>query len=161
MKAFVLSALIVGLAGQAKALSCVRPDVAHSYERAAQAEERFIILLGTFAFGDVPSSQTGNINQPREVEVRSRFEGAYLTQEGFVEAPTLAVDLNFTCAASWCGSLTSDGAEVLAFVEQTATGYELHVGPCGGTAFRAPTPEQIAQVQSCIRGEGCEAGLLR
>lgn len=151
-----LSVALALVAGQATALSCVQPDVARSYEFAAQAEERYLIILGTLAFGEVPSSDTGEIHNPREVEVEAQFLGQYLTQDGFQAAPPLAVDIEFTCAASWCGSMTSDDAPVLAFVEQSDAGYTLTVGPCGGQAFKNPSDAQIDQVLSCMRGESCE-----
>lgn len=152
----VLSAAITLIASEAVALSCLAPDVARSFERAAQAEERYLIMLGTFEFGEVPSSDTGDINNPREVSVRSEFQGQYLTENGFQAAPPLAVEIAFTCAAAWCGGMASDGAQVLAFVEQTNAGYTLNVGPCGGQAFREPNATQIEQVLSCMSGDICE-----
>lgn len=151
-----LSTMIALLGSQAAALSCLQPDVAHTFDRAAQADEQYLILMGTFSFGDVPSSDTGNINNPRDVSVGSEFVGEYLTLEGFQAAPPLAVDIDFTCTAAWCGSMASDGATVLAFVEQTDAGYTLEVGPCGAHTFRDPTFAQVNQVLSCMKGERCE-----
>ena len=152
----IRSAVITLVATETIALSCLRPDVADSFERAAQAEAAYVIMLGTFSFGAVPPSRTENINIPREVSVRSEFKGEYLTSNGFQSAPPLAVDIAFDCVASWCGQMASDGAQVLAFVLQTDAGYTLNVGPCGGQAFREPSSAQIEQVLSCMNGDSCE-----
>ncbi len=161
MKAALFTGLMVCAATQAHALSCWRPDVARSFQLAAQADEAYVILLGTYEFGDVPSSTTGDINQRRDVEVTAQFSGMFLGENGFQDAPTLDVELAFTCAAAWCGSLQNDGAQVLAFVEQMSDGYRLEIGPCGGQAFTNPTDAQIAQVQACMTGDTCEVAPLR
>ena len=143
------------LGGQAAALSCMQPDVAASFTQAAEAEELYVVLLGTFTFGDVPTSDTGDINFPREVEVSSRFDGKFLSGNGFTDAPPLDVTIRFSCAGPWCGSLQSDGSQVLAFVEQRNDEYLLSVEPCFGTAFVNPTDAQQAQAVSCMRGRDC------
>ena len=151
----VLAVCATVLSGQAAALSCLPADVAASFTRASEAEERYVVLLGTFDFGDVPSSDTGDINFPREVEVTSRCDGKFLSGDGFTDAPPLDVAIRFACTGPWCGSLSSDGSEVLAFVEQRPNGYVLTVEPCFGTAFVNPTQAQRAQAVSCMKGRDC------
>lgn len=155
MKRLTLAVMMSVLASQSSALSCLPPDVAASFTRASEAEELYVVLLGTFDFGDVPSADTGDINAPREVEVESEFEGKYLSGDGFTDAPPLDVTLRFACLGPWCGSLTSDGSEVLAFVEQREDGFLLTVEPCFGTAFVNPTQAQQAQAISCMKGRDC------
>lgn len=157
MKTAFLTALATCFATQSVALSCLAPDVARSFTQAANAEERYIILLGTFAFEEAgEEAGKGRPSARQDAEFQSDFDGQYLTQDGFQTAPTLAVDLRFTCAGIWCGTMQSYGAQVLAFVEQTDAGYTLDIGPCGGQAFTDPTPEQVNQVVACMRGDTCE-----
>ena len=141
--------------GQVSALSCMAPDVTRSFTWAADAEEAYVILLGTFAFGDVPSADTGDINAPREVEVDARFEGQFLSSSGFTDAPPLDVTIRLECSGPWCGSMVSDGADVMAFVEQQQNAYVLSVGPCPGSVFYQPSEAELAQVVSCIKGRDC------
>jgi len=151
-----LVAVVASLWGsQVSALSCLPPDVARSFTWASEAEELYLVVLGTFEFGNVPSSDTGDINAPREVEVSSRFDGQFLSSSGFTDAPPLDGTIRFECAGPWCGSMASDGAEVLAFVEQQPDGYVLAVGPCPGATFYEPTDDQLAQIVSCIKGRDC------
>ena len=141
-------------ASQVAALSCMRPDVAESYNRAATSEDEYVVLLGTFDF-DTPQQRSTDSNAPDTLRAVVQFSGTYLSASGFTAAPPLAVTLVFNCAGPWCGSLPSDGPDVLAFVQQTADGYILDVEPCGGTAFIEPDAKDIARVEDCMHGGTC------
>ena len=154
MKTVILAAIsALVLAGQAQALSCVPADVARTFAWASEAEESYLILNGSFAFTPAPAWQ-GDINSPPSVQLPATFEGRYLTQDGFVDAPPLEVLLDFVCLGPWCGAMQPD-AEVLAFVEQTQDGYVLQVEPCSSTVLD-PSDRNLAQVTSCMRGTGCD-----
>jgi len=155
MKSFLFAVALSTVATQSQALSCLWPDVARSFNQANEAEESYVIFHGTFDFGDVPSSDTGNINAPREVEVASEFNGRFLGANGFERARPQDVTIQFTCSAAWCGSMSSEGQEVLAFVQQTDAGFSLDVNACGTNAFINPTQAQINQVLSCASGGDC------
>lgn len=159
MKRHLLTAPLVAafiLAGsQTQALSCMRPDVARSFELASSAAESYVILRGTFDFDALPSRDTGNINAPKEIETQATFSGMFLGGNGFEAAPDLDVTVHFSCAGPWCGNLTSQGQEVLAFVQQSQAGLTLEVAPCGTWTFENPTRAQINQVLSCMNGSDC------
>ena len=161
MKSILIAAtLAVVFATQAAALSCLRPDVADTFNRAAAAEESYVVLLGSFDFV-MPQQPSTDINAPQTLRAQARFDGQFLSSAAFVPAPPLTVGIEFTCAGPWCGSLPTDGSEVLAFVVQSDDGYALNVGPCGGTAFVAPVAADIARVEACMRGEACEPDATR
>ena len=143
-------------ASQSAALSCMRPDVAQSFRMAAASEDVYIVLLGQFNFAPLPSTQTDDINAPREVSGPATFTGQYLGAEGFQDAPMFDMTIAVTCAGPWCGGIAPSDDSYLAFVQQTADGYVLAVDPCGTSAFANPTPEQIATVESCMNGDPCE-----
>jgi len=143
-------------AGQASALSCVRPDVAQSFQHVAASSDVYVVLLGEFSF-NAPLSQGATLNRV-DVQLPARFTGQYLGPERFVNGQDLNVTLNFTCAASWCGSMASGEDGTLAFARQTSQGYVLDVGPCGGRVFANATPHQVQRVEACVRGESCEIG---
>ena len=141
------------LASQAQALSCLRPDVARTFNWVAAAEESFVVLLGEFSFATGPLKRRA-IQDPQSAEYQASFSGSYLGAEGFQPGPPLDLTMNFMCVGPWCGSLSEDEGPILAFVEQTPDGYVLNVDPCFSTAFY-PTATDIARVEACIRGEGC------
>ncbi|AGI66176.1 hypothetical protein OAN307_c04350 [Octadecabacter antarcticus 307] len=149
----MLAAALVAIAGQAQALSCMQSDVARTFGWASEAEERYVVLLGAFAFSPPVKTQT-DTNIPQSVRLPATFSGKYLGADGFVTAPTLDVTLNFECLAHWCGSISHDEA-ILTFVEQTADGYVLNVNPCHSTIF-APDDGYVQTAESCMRGTGCD-----
>jgi hypothetical protein len=153
----MLAAMIAVTAGQAQALSCLPPDIARMFNWAAAADERYIVLNGTFSFEALPRTRGGQLDQ-ETVSLDSVFEGSYLGAEGFVEAPSLDVTLMFVCLGPWCGSMRS-GDETLAFAQQTADGYTVEVDPCYSTTFPSDN-DTIDRVEACMRGEACEETLF-
>ena len=152
MTRFLLAALIGLTAGQAQALSCMPADIARTFNWAAAAEERYIVLNGTFSFEAPP--RTSQLEQETE-SYDAMFEGSYLGVDGFAIAPSLDVTLTFVCLGPWCGSIESGGDDILVFAQQTTNGYLIEVDPCFGTIFPSDD-ENIERVQSCMRGEACE-----
>ncbi|PVA06489.1 hypothetical protein [Thalassorhabdomicrobium marinisediminis] len=161
MKHLILAALCATLtAGQASALSCLPSDVARAFQQASDAEERYVVLLGSFSF-DMPPQTSTDINRPDIRRTEAQFTGEYLGADGFTSAPALTVDLEFDCLAAWCGALPETGDETLAFVEMVDNGYSLSVGPCFEKTFVRPSPEDVARVEACMRGDTCEEMPLR
>ena len=152
---WVLIVLTLLSGTQASALSCLRPDVAEAFNAAAASEDAYVVVHGRFKFTTPPSRDTGNINAPREVSYIAQFDGRYLAEDGFRTAPSLPVTVTHTCTAAWCGQLTA-GVQTLAYLKQTATGYSIDVGPCGGQAFAEPSRQDLARVEACMRGDRCE-----
>lgn len=150
---YTLAALGVVLAGQASALSCLRPDAADTFQRVAAAEERYVVLLGTFDFVAPPAPEVTDINSPAPQSVVATFEGQGLAATRFGRVAPLQVTIETSCAGPWCGGFPAAGENVLAFVEQTDDGYVLTMGPCGGSVF---APRVAPVVAACMRGETCE-----
>ncbi|WP_435705906.1 hypothetical protein [Yoonia sp.] len=154
MKSVILAATIsLVLGGQAQALSCMRPDVARTFDWASEANESYIILQGTFAFTQPARPNTSNV-APTSVRLPATFNGRYLGADGFVDAPILDVTLEFSCVSAWCGSI-QNGDDVIAFVQQSDSGYMLRVDACHSTVFN-PTDDTLQRVTSCMRGTGCD-----
>lgn len=147
-------------AGQVSALSCMRPDAARTFQWAADAQESYVILMGQFAF-EAPRPDGVDMTNPEVVSVPARFVGSYLGMNGFVDGAALDLTITFTCAGSWCGSLDPSDREMLAFVQETPEGYVLEVGPCYGSIFFDPREGPAQQIESCMRGEGCEEAEMR
>ncbi|MGJ8611103.1 MAG: hypothetical protein ACSHWY_08420 [Octadecabacter sp.] len=154
LKYVILAATIsLVLGGQAQALSCVRPDVARTFDWASDAVDSYVILHGTFAFTQPAPFDAGNLT-PTSIQLPATFSGQFLGADGFVDAPLLDVTLEFACLSAWCGSM-QNGDEAVAFVQQSDEGYTLSIGPCYDTVFN-PTDDTLQQVTSCMRGTGCD-----
>ncbi|WP_163848654.1 hypothetical protein [Pseudooceanicola aestuarii] len=144
------------LAGQAQALSCMRPDAARSYTRAAEAAEPYVVLLGTLTHqsGPLPERDLSDPD-PEERSFAARFEGHALAKRGFSTRFATPLTLELTCAGPWCAGLPEQEGEVLAFVEQRAEGYHLRLDPCGGTLFPDPEASTVRQVTRCHGTNTC------
>lgn len=147
-------AFTLATSGPVAALSCLVPNVTDSYRWASEAEEVFVALYGTFAFAPPPSSDTGDINFPREVSYVASFEGQALTANGFRTVAPKEVTVTHSCSGPWCGTLAPDVA-TMAFVEKRDDALFLSVGPCGGQTFPEPTRHMIDQVETCLQDGAC------
>ena len=154
MTRIILATLIALTAGQAQALSCMPADIARTFNWAAAADERYIVLNGVFSFDAPARSRTRQIN-PETTSLDAVFEGSYLGVAGFVTAPSLDVTLTLVCLGSWCGSIGNGGDDILVFAQQTTNGYVLEIDPCYSTVF-ASTDENIDRVETCMRSAACE-----
>lgn len=154
MKQLTFALALACCAGQASALSCMRPDVARSFHWAAEAEEAYSVFYGRFDFSTPPRTRRTPPITPTEHTVSARFSGQVLGIGGFQPTGLSEVTLHFTCLGSWCGSVTPR-EPMLAFAQRTADGYVVRVDPCFSTIFPDPSPDVIATVEACMRGEDC------
>lgn len=148
--------LTVGLLGApALALSCMRPDVAVSYQNAAEASEVYIVVKGTLTFNErlLPErdlTQTEN----KGTLVPARIKGVSLSRSGFDAPFERDITLDVQCFGPWCGGAAS-GVEYLAFLQRTGANYVMGIDPCGSFVFPEPTAEQVKQAEQCMAGEAC------
>lgn len=155
MKKILFGALLsVALPLQAVALSCVQVDVAGSFTAASQAEARYTVLWGNFSFTrDTASAPTREGEAPDPFTVR--FSGKGLSASGFVDIKPRDITVAISCAGPWCGAFAPE-TNALAYVERTADGDFLRVGPCPQWVFENPGRADIAKVEACMRGDACE-----
>jgi hypothetical protein len=170
----VIRALLLGgalvAATQAAALTCAPPDPVRSFRQAQEAPERYVVLDGRLAFDASLMPESGQPVPPYEPPpghepptgapdllarpVPARFEGFALGLEGFTRPLSTPVALRPSCAGPWCGSMGPEGTWLL-FARETAQGYEVLVGPCGGWAFETPSESVLGQMAACMRGQAC------
>jgi len=149
-----LALILLVLAGQAQALSCMRPDVADSFNRANDIAEPVYILRGVLTF-DAALMPKDVVNEVRNPDpVPATFEGLGLTHDGFTTRFAGDLVLQPRCAGPWCGS-TVPGQEVIVFATDLGDQLVVEIGACGGTVFQDPTPEMDAVLAACLRGEPC------
>lgn len=152
-----LCAAAVLVAGQAAALSCIRPDLARSFNEAAASDKTYVVLFGTFDFNlrDLPQVDW---DRQQDVQpdnpIRARFTGDSLSRKGFVPSSIRRVTINAQCFGPWCSSIATD-TPYLAFVEKNGNAYTLAVSPCGGRAFGNPGQAQLDLVTTCFQGGPC------
>ncbi len=155
-----LSLALAAVAGQATALSCMRPDPIASFQNAAEAEESYFVLYGTLTFDEsaLPES-VGMGNRPEPVPIPAEFTGKGLSQDGFVNDYAGPITLQPTCAGSWCGGAKS-GVEAVFFV-QVDDVPTVVAGPCGGKIFENPSPAVLDALTTCMQGGECSAQALQ
>lgn len=144
------------IAGQAQALSCIRPDVARSYTEAADTTVPYIVILGTLTHSSGPLPERDLTDpDPEEQSFPARFSGKALDSSGFGTDFSTRLTLELGCAGPWCAGLPDRSGEILAFVERRDSGYVLRMGPCGGNFFPVPTGVMINKVEACHTGGDC------
>lgn len=147
-----LALLLSLVAGQANALSCVTPDPFAAFDRAAAAEEAYIVAHGRFLFDEaVLPGMNGS-----DASVEVAFSGTGLTRDGFVAPIDGPVTLHITCAGAWCGGLTP-GRETLVFLEQRDDGLHLAVTACPTAAFDLPDAATLDAIAGCLSHGSCRA----
>lgn len=157
MKRSVLSAsMLMLVASQAAALSCMRPDVARSFNFAAEADESYSVFMGTFEYEQVQRPRGGDIFNPEGYDIPARFTGQGLGADGFGAIEPVNVTISVQCSASWCGGPPPLQTQTLAFVERTSAGYVLKADACNSSYFSPVLVEDLDRVESCMRGTGCE-----
>ena len=149
MKPIIPALVALLLAGQASALSCVRPDPARTYGQVASGSVPYFILFGQLDF-----EQSALSSDPAADPVAATFRGKSLTADGFVNAYAGPLHLQVNCAASWCGSATS-GTDALIFVQADQTPGLVTLEPCGTFLFENPDTAALDAVTRCMRDGNC------
>lgn len=162
MKPLILSMALAATALPAHALSCLPPDVARTFNRAAEAEDTYIVVHGTLTFdtSKLPQADWQNQqNKPPNTLIPARLTGQSMSKAGFKTPFDSAITLNAQCLGLWCAGAKS-GTPYLAFLERGTQGYTLVLGPCGGLGFADPTPEMLRKALQCFRGSPCKPAPL-
>lgn len=157
MRALVLAAAFL-FPVPALALSCLAPSVERSFAQFDAAEESYVVVHGRLTLDEkaLPKGMTVDRNPPAMTFVPARLRGQSLTLAGFTLPYDQKLTLEVACIGPWCGA-ARNGEDVLAFVRKDAEGYALAISPCGGAVFGTPKPEQLKQVEMCLREGNCTA----
>lgn len=142
----------------ALALSCLAPSVERSFAHFDAAEENYVVVHGRLTLDEkaLPKGMRVDRNPPEMTFVPAELQGQSLTKAGFTLPYDQELTLEVACIGPWCGA-ARNGEDVLAFVRKDADGYALSISPCGGAVFGTPKPEQLKQVQICLRKGNCRA----
>ena len=157
MKVLTACLVYLSLASQALALSCLRPDVARSFDNFEATGLPYAVVRGTLQFDVAKLPQAGSKSPPpRLTKIQAHLTGQSLTSSGFETSFDHPVTLEVKCLAAWCGGAKPD-ADYLLFVERSAAGYSVNLGPCGGSEFLNPSADALRRVQQCFNGGACVA----
>ena len=148
-----LTCLLILMAQPALALSCLRPDVARTYQIAHESPATYVLAKGTITVREGEVVHPG-VNQPaiEDYTVRATFEGRLASPDGFDEPAEGDLTIEIGCAGNWCGGVP--GGEVIAFIELRDGAAYLAQGACPQNTFAA-TPEIEAAALSCLTGGEC------
>jgi hypothetical protein len=154
----IIAAILILIATQSAALSCLRPDTARAFQAASEAPSAYVVLLGRFAFDAANLPPAVTQGDPAPATITARFVGNGLTLQGFTSPQDRDITLEITCAGPWCGTLQPD-TPVMAFARKDGDDYTVAVDPCGGWVFPEPTDDTLNRVIACLRGAACEPSL--
>lgn len=184
LKLVAASVLVTLLsANSAFALSCVKQDLVKTLEEAKASDKVYHILVGKFVSSEPPHTVDLSGTQPKMGPKKSNgtrslvfpsprqtpkitqtwFEGISLgtTPQGDVPLTRFPVDVQTSCAGTWCSSPPSSKAEVVAFVEgRDQQSPILKLSPCHKWVFRNNIPVQVSNIRQCL-DKNCEGVALR
>ena len=144
-------------AGQAAALSCLRPNVARTFNWHQESADRYTLGIGRVIVpGEVPAYVEG---QPREMP--ARFSGRLMGRRGPGAPVEMPITVRATCIASWCGGFPEGDGALIVYLKATPAGRVLEVGPCPGD-LEPTSPAREAMLQRCLQRGACtEAEIAR
>lgn len=157
IRATAFAAALMAVASPALSLSCMRPDVASSYSRAADAEESYLVVHGTLKFNESKLPKSSGNDSPPTTRIKAHMTGNALSQSGFNHPFDRDITLEVQCLGPWCGGAVS-GIPYLAFIRKDGAGYTFAADPCGSLGFAKPTPKMLAQAEQCMNGGACKPG---
>lgn len=178
MRHLITAALGVALSAQgAFALSCMRPDLIGTLEKAKASEKTYYILVGTFvpqdpnfkpqsSYRDPRSSEGGFIDgRPKPIPPTITpmwFEGYSLTNNENFDVPLtrFPVAVKTSCAGPWCSSPPTGNMTQIAFTEERPGQMPLlSVGPCPDMIFALNSnAPQIDRIRDCLDESCAPAG---
>ncbi len=148
------------LATPALSLSCEFLDPAGMYQQAANSDDRYVIVHGSFLRDGPdtpPVAETTEDGQGVPYTFPALFYGDIGSRVGFRTPTELEVTVDVSCVLDYCGAPPPDGRDVLAFLRVNQDrDYFLRVEACPAWLIFDPTQEELDQITSCMRGGGCE-----
>lgn len=149
------------LSESAMALSCMRPDLAQTMEKAKQSEKLYYILVGNLT-SDVPIKQekpdyeNQHVQKPPQI-TRVRFTGYSLAQSRAWDVPLsgFPMDVETRCFGPWCSGVPTSGDTQIFFVEANTGGAPiLRVSPCPEMVFyQGPKDDKVDKLRTCFDKE--------
>ena len=150
-KSLTISAILLACATQANALSCLRPDLAKTFDRLHASEDVYRIVVGTL---DIPNRPKSSL-KPEPAKANGVFKGQYLGLNGLGKEQRFDVTVETTCIAAWCGNFPEPTGRRLIFLKQSESGPTLTISACPDGTFVIPTAKKIGFLSKCLRNGKC------
>ncbi|PIB26665.1 hypothetical protein BFP76_12315 [Amylibacter kogurei] len=145
-------------AQSAHALSCMRPNIARSFNEFAQSDDIYVLGFGKITPTQKiidPNKGKDGVAKHESYSVQASFSGRFMGKSGWGEPKTLPVRVEVQCLSIWCGGFPSGKQDAIAFFQKTKSGYVLNMGPCGGNYKASPTSQEQSILKSCFRNNKC------
>ncbi|GHA49016.1 hypothetical protein GCM10008927_12710 [Amylibacter ulvae] len=159
MKPIILLACAGMMVAQsAHALSCMRPNIARSFNDFAASDDTYVLGFGKITATQKivnPNKGKDGTAQHESYSVQASFSGRFMGDAGWGDPKTLPVNVQVQCLSVWCGGFPTDDQDAIAYFQKTSTGYVLQMGPCGGHYKASPTLQEQRILKSCFRNKKC------
>ncbi|WP_071675456.1 hypothetical protein [Nioella nitratireducens] len=160
LKWFAATLALVGSTAPVFALSCNFLDPAGMYQQAANSDDRYVIVHGSF-LRDGPDTplitESAEDGQGVPYTFPALFYGDIGSRVGFRTPTELEVTVDVSCVLDYCGAPPPDGREVLAFLRVNQDrDYFLSVEACPAWLIFDPEQEELDRIAACMRGDSCE-----
>ncbi len=143
-------ALIALAAGQAHALSCLRPDVVSLYEQARDSEDVYSIVKGRLSYPTPPKLPKPDL----PTESPAILSGFALGADGLTVPFEREVTVSLTCLGPWCAEAPTAGVEGYIALRHHQGGYILDQSACHANAVLAE-PGDDQRLLACHRDDRC------
>lgn len=132
----------------ASALSCMPPNFADDFNRAAEAEELYSLVYGTMDPVEAIDADA--------MEAEFRLTGRRLGRREFRAEETLRVNVARSCAGEFCAPFPPSGTPMLTLIEHMKDGsFLLEIAPCSGVVHLNPTLGRVSAIRACMRAGKC------
>ncbi len=150
----LLIAGLVAASGPAFALSCIPPDPARDFDRAASDENQWVVVHGKLTFDKrlLPNRDGPSNDAAPTTDIPAYFKGQSLTRDGFTNRFETPITLTARCFGPWCGGAVTN-TDYLAFMQKDGDSYTMTVDPCGSNSYPKPSQEVLDRIQACMNGD--------
>lgn len=145
------------LAESASALSCARPDLARTMEKAKSSDKFYYVLVGKFRPQNPYDNRkypSYNEKNPGPQSTMMWFDGRSIAKHPWQDSQLnyFPVEVRTSCAGPWCSSPPQSGENFISFVEvRRGQAPLLHIGPCPEWMYRVqPRDGQVQSLRDCM-----------
>ena len=143
---------------QVAALSCKWPSIEGSFNNYSESNDKYIMVLGKLVNkrAVVPAKGSTATAEARGESYIADFVGHMATRSGFDREIKLTVAVRGLCLGNRCGHVAT-GKQMIGFLQETPSGYNLTDGPCDGAVFYNVDKQMKRKALRCMRGGVCKA----
>lgn len=145
------------LAESASALSCMRPDLGATMEKAKASDKLYYIFVGTFRPQNpvvTPKPPQDYSQQGTPTLTRMWFDGRSIGPKPHhdTQLTRFPLEVQTSCAGPWCGAAPTGNSELIAFIEARPGMVPLlRVGACPEWMYHVqPDDGKVEKLRDCF-----------